>query len=79
VHNVKASGPQDNEIIREHGPPTENQEAIDEFPNYYNYETQEIQQKMGEFNFENHGIPEFPEYHKLGPYRNKQTESVYEG
>ncbi len=34
---------------------------------------------MGEFNFEKHGIPEFPEYHKLGPYRNKQTESVYEG
>lgn len=34
---------------------------------------------MGEFNYEKHGIPEFKEYPKLGPYLDKQTESVYEG
>ena len=57
--------------VREHGPASENQEPIEDFPNYYNYETQEIQQKMGAFNFDKHGIPEFTEYKKLGPYRNK--------
>jgi hypothetical protein len=34
---------------------------------------------MGAFSFEKHNISEFPDCKKLGPYRNKQTDSVYEG